>query len=141
MKTKTPTYAVVGLGCLSTVLLLSALVNEAAFNYIIGIASLLFFFVYILQTIGLLVGYRKGTIPAPEPGTFDLGRWRLPLYVTALVVFLAVAVALLFLPQFTNNKWVFLGVVAVAGVWWATGLRSRLSRGEAGSDYAKTHLN
>ena len=130
----------IGLGCLSTVLLLSALVNEKAFNYIIGIASLLFFFVYILQTIGLLVGYRRGTIPEGEPGTFDLGRWRLPLYVTSLVVFLAVAIALLFLPQFTSNKWVFLGVVAVAAAWWATGLRSRLSRGDAGADYAKTHL-
>src|SRR6478735_6409683 len=101
-KTKTPTYAVIVLGCLSTVLLLSALVNEKAFNYIIGIASLLFFFVYILQTIGLLIGVRRGTIPAPEPGTFDLGRFRLPIYITALVVFLGVAVALLFLPQFTN---------------------------------------
>jgi amino acid transporter len=138
-KSKAPTYAVLGLGCLSTVLLVSALVNEKAFNYIIGIASLLFFFVYILQTIGLLVGYRKGTIPAPEPGTFDLGRFRLPLYVTALVVFLGVAVALLFLPQFSNNKWVFLGIVVIAAIWWATGLKSRLSRGEAGADYAKTH--
>ena len=140
-KTKTPTYAVIGLGCMSTVLLLSALVNEKAFNYIIGIASLLFFFVYILQTIGLLIGVRRGTIPKGEPGTFDLGRWRLPLYVTSLVVFLAVAVALLFLPQFTSNKWVFLGVLAVAAAWWATGLRSRLRSGDAGSDYAKTHLN
>jgi amino acid transporter len=140
-KTKTPTYAVIGLGCLSTVLLLSAIVNEKAFNYIIGIASLLFFFVYILQTIGLLIGVRRGTIPKGEPGTFDLGRWRLPLYVTSLVVFLAVAVALLFLPQFTSNKWVFLGVLAVAAAWWATGLRSRLRSGDAGSHYAKTHLN
>jgi amino acid transporter len=140
-KTKTPTYAVIVLGCLSTVLLLSALVNEKAFNYIIGIASLLFFFVYILQTIGLLIGVRRGTIPKGEPGTFDLGRWRLPLYVTSLVVFLAVAVALLFLPQFTSNKWVFLGVLAVAAAWWATGLRSRLRSGDAGSDYAKTHLS
>src|SRR5882757_5891514 len=140
-KTKTPTYAVIVLGCLSTVLLLSALVNEKAFNYIIGIASLLFFFVYILQTIGLLIGVRRGTIPKGEPGTFDLGRWRLPLYVTSLVVFLAVAIALLFLPQFTSNKWVFLGVLAVAAAWWATGLRSRLRSGDAGSDYAKTHLS
>lgn len=136
---KTPTYAVIGLGCLSTLLLLSALVNEQAFNYIIGIASLLFFFVYILQTIGLLVGYRRGTIPAAEPGTFDLGRWRLPLYLTALVVFLGVAVTLLFLPQFTNNKWVFLGVVAIAALWWATGLKSRLQRGDAGAQYVKTN--
>jgi amino acid transporter len=138
---KTPTYAVIGLGVLSAVLLLSALVNEKAFNYIIGIASLLFFAVYILQTIGLLIGVRKGTIPKGEPGTFDLGRFRLPLYVTALVVFIAVAVALLFLPQFTNNKWVFLGIVALAAAWWATGLRGRLRRGEAGADYAKTHLS
>jgi amino acid transporter len=136
---KTPTFAVIGLGCLSTALLLSALVNEKAFNYIIGIASLLFFFVYILQTVGLLVGYQRGTIPAAEPGTFDLGRFRLPLYVTALVVFVGVAVALLFLPQFTNNKWVFAGIVVIAALWWATGLKARLSRGEAGAEYAKTH--
>lgn len=139
-KSKTPSYAVLGLGCLSTLLLLSALVNEAAFNYILGIASLLFFFVYILQTVGLLVGYRKGTIPQGEPGTFDLGRWRLPVYITALVIFLAVAVALVFLPQFASNKWVFLGIVALASIWWASGLRGRLRRGEAGSDFARTHL-
>lgn len=138
---KTPTYAVLGLGVLSALLLLSALVNEKAFNYIIGIASLLFFAVYILQTIGLLIGVRKGTIPKGEPGTFDLGRFRVPLYVTALVVFAAVAVALLFLPQFTNNKWVFLGIVALAAAWWATGLRGRLRRGEAGAEYARTHLS
>ncbi|MBX9922086.1 MAG: APC family permease [Mycolicibacterium frederiksbergense] len=136
---KTPTYSIIGLGCLSTLLLLSAIVNEKAFNYIIGIASLLFFFVYILQTIGLLVGYRKGTIPAGDPGTFDLGRFRLPIYITALVVFLSVAVTLLFLPQFTNNKWVFLGVVVIAAIWWATGLKARLSRGDAGVAYAKSH--
>jgi amino acid transporter len=136
---KTPTYSILGLGCLSTLLLLSAIVNEKAFNYIIGIASLLFFFVYILQTIGLLVGYRKGTIPAADPGTFDLGRFRLPIYITALVVFLSVAVTLLFLPQFTNNKWVFLGVVVIAAIWWATGLKARLARGEAGVAYAKSH--
>ena len=138
---KTPTYAVIGLGCLSTVLLLSALVNAAAFNYIIGIASLLFFLVYILQTIGLLVAVRRGTIPAAEPGTFDLGRARVPLYVISLVVFLAVAVALLFLPQFASNKWVFLGVVALAVLWWATGLRRRLRNGDAGPQFVQTHLS
>ena len=135
----TPTYAVIGLGCLSTVLLLSALVNEAAFTYILGIASLLFFFVYILQTIGLLIGYHKGTIPQGEPGTFDLGRWRLPIYVIALVIFLSVAATLVFLPQFASNKWVFLGIVVLAAIWWATGLRARLRRGEAGANYARTH--
>jgi amino acid transporter len=136
---RTPTYAVLGLGCLSTLLLLSALVNEQAFTYILGIASLAFFSVYILQTVGLIIGVRCGTIPAAEPGTFDLGRARMPLYIVALVVFVGVAVALIFLPQFAGNGWVFLGVVAVAVLWWATGLRRRLRSGEAGSNFAETH--
>ena len=138
---RTPTYAVLGLGALSTLVLLSALVNEKAFNYILGIASLAFFAVYVLQTVGLLVGARRGTIPAAEPGTFDLGRFRMPLYVLALVVFLLVAMALVFLPQFAGNGWVFLGVVALAALWWATGLRGRLRSGDAGPDFARTHLS
>ena len=130
VKSKTPSYAVIGLGCLSTLLLLSALVNEAAFNYIIGIASLLFFFVYILQTIGLLIGVSKGTIPQAEPGTFDLGRWRLPIYIVALVIFLAVAVALVFLPQFASNKWIFLGLV----------VRARAGRRSPAPDDGRTRI-
>lgn len=137
--TRTPTYAILGLGCLSTVLLLSALVNQQAFNFIIGIASLAFFSVYILQTIGLLVAVRRGGIPQAEPGTFDLGRFRVPLYVLAFVVFLAVAGFLVFLPQFAGNGWVFLGVVVVAALWWAVALRPRLRSGEAGAGFASSH--
>lgn len=138
---KTPTYAVLGLGVLSTVLLLSALVNTQAFNYILGIASLAFFSVYILQTAGLIVAARRGTIPQAEPGTFDLGRYRLALYIGALVVFVAVAAALVLLPQFAGNGWVFLGVVAVAVLWYVAGLRGRLRRGDAGSEFGRTHIS
>jgi amino acid transporter len=138
---RTPTYAVLGLGVLSAVLLLSALVNQRAFTFIIGIASLAFFSVYILQTIGLLVAVRNGKIPPAEPGTFDLGRFRVPLYALAIVVFLTVAGFLVFLPQFAGNGWVFLGVVIVAVIWWAVGLRPRLRSGEAGPEYAAKHLS
>lgn len=138
-RTKTPTYAVIGLGSLASILLLSALVSVKAFNFILGIGALLFFSVYILQTLGLLIGVRKGTIPRGEPGTFDLGRFRTPIYVVSLIVFLAVAAALIFLPQFAGNGYVFLGIVVVGALWWATGLRRRLQRGDAGPDYARTH--
>lgn len=138
---KTPTYAVMGLVGLSTLLLLSALVNLQAFNYILGIAVLAFFSVYILQTAGLIVAVRKGTIPAGEPGTFDLGRYRMPLYLTALTIFLGVAAALIFLPQFHGNGWVFLGVLAVAALWYALFLRRRLRSGDAGPTFAATHTS
>jgi amino acid transporter len=134
--TRTPTNAVLGLGALSTLLLLSALLSTQAFTYILGIATLGFFSVYVLQTVGLIVGMRRGTIPVGEPGTFDLGRWRMPVYVVALVIFLTVVGFLVFLPQFAGNGWVFLGVVAVAALWWLTSLRGRLARGEAGAAFS-----
>jgi uncharacterized membrane protein HdeD (DUF308 family) len=59
-------------------------------------------------------------------------------YIVGLVSFTAVAVALVFLPQFAGNGWVFLGIIAVAGLWWATGLRTRLRSGDAGPNYAET---
>ena len=31
--------------------------------------------------------------------------------------------------------------IALAAIWWATGLRSRLRSGDAGTEYAKTHLS
>ena len=77
----------------------------------------------------------------PEPGTFDLGRARVPVYLVGLVSFGLVCAALIFLPQFVNNGYVFLGLAALAGLWAVTGLRNRLQNGDAGPDYAKTHLS
>lgn len=133
---RSPTFAVMALGALSTALLSSALVNAQAFNYILGTASLAFFGVYILQTIGLLFAYRRGTIPAAEPGTFDLGRFRLPIYVVSLAV--CVAVTLAVLPQFRVNVRVFAGMVVLGVIWWAFGLRPRLREGNAGPRFAQT---
>ncbi|MDT5303136.1 MAG: hypothetical protein QOG79_6378, partial [Mycobacterium sp.] len=138
---RTPTYAVLGLFGFSTALLLFALVSEKAFLLILGLSSLAVFATYVLQTIALIIGHRRGTIPAAEPGTFDLGRARMPIYVVGLICFTLVCVALIFLPQFAGNGYVFLGLVVLAGIWAVTGLRKRLTSGEAGPDYAKTHTS
>jgi hypothetical protein len=61
--------------------------------------------------------------------------------VAALIAFAAVCAALIFLPQFVNNGYVFAGLVVLAGLWAVTGLRKRLANGDAGPDYAKTHLS
>jgi amino acid transporter len=138
---RTPTYAVLGLFTLSTILLLSALVSEKVFFLIMGLSSLAVFATYFLQTVALLIGHRRGTIPAPEPGTFDLGRARMPVYLLGIVSFSLVCAALIFLPQFVNNGYVFGGLVALAALWAVTGLRNRLRNGDAGPSYAKTHLS
>lgn len=138
-KRKTPTAAVVTLGAVSVLMLLSALVNQQAFNYFLGIATLAFFTVYVLQTIGLLVASRRGRIPVAEPGTFNLGRARVPLLIVSLVVFLLVEAALIFLPAFAGNAWVFAGIVALGFIWWLLVLRRRLRNGDAGPRFAQDH--
>ncbi|MHC5797119.1 APC family permease [Lacisediminihabitans sp. FW035] len=138
-KRKTPSTAVVTLGAVSVLLLLSALVSQQAFNYFLGIATLAFFTTYLLQTIGLLVATVRKRIPVAEPGTFNLGRARMPVLIVSLVVFLIVEAALLFLPAFAGNGLVFAGVLAVAAIWWLLVLRRRLAGGQAGPLYAQDH--
>jgi amino acid transporter len=138
-KRKTPSTAVITLGVVSVLLLLSAFISQEAFNYFLGMATLAFFTTYVLQTIGLLIAAARGTIPAPEPGTFNLGRARIPILIVSLVVFLAVEVALLFLPQFAGNGFVFAGIMSLAFLWWLLVLRHRLKTGQAGPLYAQNH--
>jgi hypothetical protein len=52
-----------------------------------------------------------------------------------------VAGALVLLPDFAGNGWVFLGVVVACALWWATGLRARLRAGEAGAGYSGKHTS
>ncbi len=136
---KTPSTAVVTLGVVSVILLLSALVSPQAFNYFLGIATLAFFTTYVLQTIGLLIASFRGRIPKAEPGTFDLGRARVPLLIVSLLVFSTVEGALLFLPAFAGNGLVFGGIIVLAFLWWLLVLRRRLSSGHAGAGYASAH--
>ncbi|GGM04612.1 APC family permease [Nakamurella endophytica] len=133
---RTPSAAVWSTGILSILILLSALVNAQAFAYIIGLSALGYFTVYVLTTGGLVLSRRRGNLPAAEPGTFDLGRMRTPVYTVGLVVFAAVLAALLLLPEFRANGRIFLYVMIGAGVWWALGLRPRLRRGDAGPAYS-----
>lgn len=136
---KSPTTAVLTVGVVAILLTMSALFSTETFFYFLGICNLSFFAVYILQTAGLIVGLKRNRIPAGEKGTFDLGRWRMPLYIVSLTCFLVIEAGLVVLPQFAGNGWVFLGVVAVAGLWWLVVLRGRLVRGDAGPMYAATH--
>ena len=73
-----------------------------------------------LALVGALVYFHPLTIPAGQT-----------------IGYLAVAIALVLLPQFAGNGWVFLGIMALAALWWATGLRARLRRGDAGPNYAE----
>jgi amino acid transporter len=138
---RTPTYAVLGIFGFSTILLLFALVSEKAFFLILGLSSLAVCAMYLLQTVAVMIATRRGTIPAPEPKTFDLGKARVPVAIIAAICFTCVCAALILLPQFAGNGYVFGGLLVLVTLWACTGLRKRLATGEAGPDYAKTHTS
>jgi len=129
---KTPSVAVWTTGLISLALLMSAFASEQAFAYILGMSALGYFTAYVLTTSGMLHATRHGRFPAPTPDTFDLGRFRTPVHLLGLVLFSAVAAALMFLPDFRANGRTFLVVMLVAVIWWGVVLRGRLARGEAG---------
>ena len=110
---RTPTYAVLGIFGFSTILLLSALVSEKAFFLILGLSSLAVCAMYLLQTIAVMIASRRGTIPArrarnvrPRQGARAGGRGRGHR-------FTLVCAALIFLPQFAGNGYVFLGLLVL----------------------------
>ncbi len=129
---RAPSAAVWTTGGVSLLLLMSAFASEQAFAYILGMSALGYFGAYVLTTSGLIHATRSGRFPAPTPDTFDLGRLRTPVHIVGLVLFSAVAAALLFLPDFRANGRVFIAVMVVAALWWGLVLRGRIKRGEAG---------
>ncbi|GAB4009898.1 amino acid permease [Nocardioides ultimimeridianus] len=129
---KVPIAAVWGVGAIAGFFLITALFSETAFAYILGMASIGYFGVYILTTIGMLVADARGTFPPSEAGFFDLGRLRRPIHIVGLVAFTAVMAALVLLPDFRPNVKPLLLLLALGFAWWLLVLRKRIAVGDAG---------
>ena len=112
---RTPTYAVLGIFGFSTILLLLALVSEKAFFLILGLSSLAVFADVPpadhrrddRHPPRHHPGRRTGHV-RPRPGARAGGSWSRP------SCFTLVCAALIFLPQFAGNGYVFLGLVVLA---------------------------
>jgi amino acid transporter len=130
---RVPTSAVWGVAIVSGFFLVTALFSEAAFAYILGMATIGYIGVYILTTVGMLIADRRGNFPPAEPGFFDLGRFRRPAHLIGLVSFTGVMAALILLPDFRPNLLPLSVLLALAVAWWALVLRRRIATGQAGT--------
>lgn len=135
-KHKVPTAAVWGSGAISVFFLVTALFSETAFAYILGMATIGYFGVYILTTIGMLHADARGMFPPSEPGFFDLGRLRRPIHIVGLISFIIVMAALVLLPDFRPNVKPLAVLLALGFVWWLVVLRKRIAAGNAGPNFS-----
>ncbi|UGT55946.1 APC family permease [Nocardia asteroides] len=131
-KHKVPASAVWGSATVSVFFLVTALFSEAAFAYIVGMATIGYFGVYILTTAGMLFADARGTFPPAEPGYFDLGRFRRPAHIVGLLGFTIVMAALVLLPEFRPNLLPLAALLALGFLWWFLVLRRRIAAGDAG---------
>lgn len=131
-KHKVPTAAVWGSAAIAVFFLATALFSVTAFAYILGMATIGYFGVYILTTVGMLVADARGEFPPAEPGHFDLGRLRRPVHVAGLVGFAVVMAALTLLPDFRPNLRPLAVLLVLGAAWWLFVVRRRIAAGTAG---------
>lgn len=123
-----PVNTIVVAGILSCLFVISA----KAVGYIVGLSALAFYLVFLLMGAGLIYALRRGRVPTARGG-FDLGRWRMPVYIVGTVLFLATVLMLSLTPANRINGRNMLIVVVLAAAWYVFSLRGKLRRGEAGA--------
>jgi amino acid transporter len=128
-RTRTPIasivlVAVVGIG----INLLSA---GVAAN-VVSICSVAYYFIYLLTVGGAIFAHGKGTIPAGRPRDFSLGRWFLPVALTA-VLYAGGVIVVALAPHEGHTAAVYLAGAELFGLlWYLLYLRPRIANRTAG---------
>ncbi|MGH3438253.1 MAG: APC family permease [Sciscionella sp.] len=128
-RTKTPLPALIASLLVCLALMGYGYADGNAFGTLVGATALVPYLVYLLTVVAYAVRRRS---LASEPAAFTLGRWRVPVFVGALVWLVAVVLALTLPPDFRGADYVVLGGLALIAVWYVAGLHWRLRRGSAG---------
>jgi amino acid transporter len=105
-----------------------------AFGTLVGATALVPFLVYLLTVVAFGVKRRR---LERLPGAFHLGRWAVPVFVAALAWLVLVVLVLSLPAEFHTADYYVLGGLALAALWYVTGLRRRIATGRAG---AGTHF-
>jgi amino acid transporter len=112
-------------------LLVYAYLQVSTFDILVGSISTLPYIIYLMLIVAYIVR-RKELAKSAGPGTFDLGRWTVPVFTLAFV-WLVSALLMLMVPAAFHSADVVVAGVAVIGVlWYVTVLHWRVRAGRAG---------
>jgi amino acid transporter len=128
-RSRTPVVALVVEAVLIAAAIIYGALQPNAFGTLVGATSFLPFAIYALVLIAYLVRHRQ---LKALPGSFDLGRWGIPLGVLALAWSIAVAAAMSLPADFHGGDKVVIGGAVVAALWYALVLYRRIRSGDAG---------
>lgn len=122
-------------GSILIITALAILLNLASGGIVTAIYSMVgltYYLTYFLTLVGALIAYRNGRIPSAPAGTFDLGKWMVPVAVVGILWTLCVIVTFT-VPEESQPGAIVTGVsLALGAVWWLFRLRGDLTSGRAG---------
>jgi amino acid transporter len=99
---------------------------------VVSIASVAYYFVYVLTVGGALYAHVKGRIPGHRPGDFSLGAW-FPVVAISALVYGAGVIVIALAPHQGHTAALYLaGAEAVGVLWYLFYLRPRLLNHTAG---------
>jgi amino acid transporter len=130
-RTKSPSAALLVVAAFSlTLVLVGTYGSSQAMALIVGMAALGYYGVYGLTVIAVLIASRNGSLPTKT--SFDLGAYAVPVRWAALL-WTVFVVGCLTVPELNHQTALTAGVFFVlAGIWYATILRSRINSEQAG---------
>jgi amino acid transporter len=99
---------------------------------VVSICSVAYYFIYLLTVGGAIFAHGKGTIPGGRPRDFSLGRWFLPVAITA-VLYAAGVIVVALAPHEGHTAAAYLAGAELFGLlWYLLYLRPRITSRAAG---------
>jgi amino acid transporter len=127
--TRTPLYVILVVGAIAVTL---NLMSAGIVLRIVSIVSVTYYLTYILTTLAALWADRKGTLPPPRPGYFDLGKWLFPVAAVGLA-WAVLIIIYLTTPTINQTAGKYTGyAVAIGVLWYVLYLGWRIRDGKAG---------
>ncbi len=128
-RTRTPIHAVILVGAVALVV---NLLSDGIITRVVAIVAVTLYGTYLLAMIAVLIGVRRGTLPAAPPRYLDLGRWLGPLCWIGSA-WAVIVIGYMTLPEVNRVAGEYTVYFEVVGVLWFFGyLRTRLRTGAAG---------
>ncbi|WP_394787362.1 amino acid permease [Rhodoferax sp.] len=122
-------------GSILIITALAILLNLASGGIVTAIYSMVgltYYLTYFLTLVGALIAHRNGRIPNAPAGTFDLGKWLVPVIVVGVLWTLCVIITFT-IPEESHPGAIVTGVgLAMGAAWWLFKLRSDMAAGRAG---------
>lgn len=128
---QTPSASIIVAAALGVALIWYANYQSSSFDVLIGATAILPYLLY-LMLVAAYAARRHKLHYLKRPGSYDLGRFGLPIMIVTLIWVVFTLLVLTLPSEFHQAAEVVAVILVAAGAWYFIGFRGRVRRGDAG---------